>query len=231
MKLRSFTLIELLVVIAIIGILAAMLLPALGSARAKAWETNCASQLKQISTAFYLYGDDNNERYLHYAAMQVQVQPAAAQLLYDYLGRNRNAFFCPANPDLVWYKNPGRIAYEMTYLWNYAISGTPLNPVDSAGMVNRVECPDAMMLLSDKKSGASGGATNAATLTYPLAPYGGPRGVMCHRTGMNVLYLAGNVSWVSWFENCTGFDDGNTSTQRKYRFFLGRNNTAVNFPY
>jgi hypothetical protein len=52
-----------------------MLLPALGSARARGWETNCSSQLKQIYTAFYMYGDDNNERYLHYQAMQIQVRP------------------------------------------------------------------------------------------------------------------------------------------------------------
>ena len=58
----AFTLIELVVVIAIIAILAAMLMPVLTQAKARAYTVNCISNLKQVTLATTMFADDNEDR-------------------------------------------------------------------------------------------------------------------------------------------------------------------------
>ena len=62
---RGFTLIELLVVIAIVAVLAGLLLPVLGRAKAKAQGISCSNNLRQLTLAWSLYSDDHEGRYVN----------------------------------------------------------------------------------------------------------------------------------------------------------------------
>jgi len=106
--LRAFTLIELLVVIAIIAILAAILFPVFAQAREKARQASCASNLKQIGTAWTMYSQDFDEKIASAnnpaGYGDCPTMPGRSQfggwegnLLRPYL-KNTKVFVCPSVP-------------------------------------------------------------------------------------------------------------------------------------
>ncbi len=104
MKHRGFTLIELLVVIAIIAILAAILFPVFAQARAKARQTACLSNVKQITLGMMQYVQDYDETYaIRWPnPWPAQAPPAPAvgwnwdALILPYV-KNADVYRCPSH--------------------------------------------------------------------------------------------------------------------------------------
>ena len=133
----GFTLIELLVVIAIIAILAAILLPALNSARERGRSASCINNLNQLIKAAISYADDHDGWFVH-GRTQVKwssnYRQNAHMLLSSYMGgpsaeqlqamsaadREKNlpeAYYCPSR-DLTVLENKTLHAYAMPYVYS-----------------------------------------------------------------------------------------------------------------
>lgn len=95
---RAFTLIELLVVIGIIAVLAGLLLPALASAKMKAHQTRCLSNLRQTGVGLLMYADDFQGRLPLTMHGHVDTNASWIHSLKPYVGNVDEVRLCPADP-------------------------------------------------------------------------------------------------------------------------------------
>jgi len=122
----AFTLIELLVVIAIIALLAALLLPALTSARESGRSVACVSRARQMGLALFLYAGDYNGTLIPAAVVKNNQNKYWYHVLDLYLTRTDTDYNSPNRP--AWQLCPSKTITPMTretvgYGWNYSYFG------------------------------------------------------------------------------------------------------------
>jgi len=232
----GFTLIELLVVIAIISIIAAILFPVFATARKKARQTTCASNLRQLGIAFQQYSQDNDETmpsdgwgYVGWAGP-----------IYPYV-KAVGVFDCPDDQTGPQPRAVNGATYTLrpvSYALNSSLYWTPSFGLGIGGAISQLTSPGKTVLLYEvtaslSRSESNPCSYNVADLSTPSEAGGMPNGTnFCFSpTGDGVF--ATNDCNLHFLQEAGGYSGG---TQQRFwltsTFFAGpygRHSNGANY--
>jgi prepilin-type N-terminal cleavage/methylation domain-containing protein/prepilin-type processing-associated H-X9-DG protein len=207
----AFTLIELLVVIAIICILAALVMPSFRTAQEASRTIKCASNLKQIGAAMFLYTQDHSERFPESSIATVQwgaTDPATHQLpwmqqIATYVGNATDPaqmsqattiFTCPSSSYA--------LAADKYYSYfNGCHSAYLLSGSATAVRKQSISVPAEEILSGDVTNPNVGGQMDADKNDYTVNPISTQLAI--HNGSVNILYYDGHVAAARWMTTGT----------------------------
>jgi len=216
---RAFNLVELLVVIAIIGVLAALLLPALSSAKERTKRTQCKNNLRQIGIAMVMYAGENGDLVVsakqqesfkpeHFAFVQTSLEPPGARAA-ESVGLkvvSNNVWTCPNRPGLPVYEEVPGLRITPQWVIGYQYFGgikTWMNPsfpkgIPSRSPVKLTAARPTWCLAADamvKVDGVWGRTYAERPLPWSnLPPHHGSKRLVPE--GGNELFADGSVRWI-----------------------------------